>query len=803
MRISLKWLEDYVDIEMSPNELAHRLTMNGLEVEGMEAVGQLPDEIVVAKILTVSPHSEADYLSICQVDIGKEKLQVVCGAPNIKQGMLAPIALVGTKLPNGMVISENKIKGENSKGMLLAEDEMGLTDDHEGLMALPSGLTPGTSVSSSLDLSDWVFDIGLTPNRPDCASVVGVARELAAITGKKLMLPEIKIQESGQPIEALTSVTIDDPAACPRYAADIINDIVLGPSPFQMRYRLYLAGIRSINNVVDVTNYVMLETGQPLHAFDYDRLRENRIVVRRAQDGETFSTLDGETHTLSNETLMICDGERPVAVAGIMGGLNSEIFAGTRHILVESAFFDPVTIRRGSKKLGISTEASYRFERGADIEGVTMALNRAISLISRLGGGKIAKGSIDNYPKPYTPPVIDLRVDKTNRILGTSVSKDAICGYLKSLDMEVREINENELRVKPPSFRVDIAREVDLMEEVARMSGFDNIPVTYPSIRPSEKEETPEIAFFDQTRSIMVNCGFREVITYSFISPDSADMLGAEAKSPLRSFVELLNPLTADQSVMRTSLIPGLLNIAKTNIQNQKKDLRLFELGKIFLRKEKNQLPHEKFFLTAVMTGLSHQRTWYRDERYVDYYDVKGAAEALLEGIGIQGLVFQKKASALGYDHVISSDIFYSDYLIGHLGRVSEDVMKNYDLKEDAYLFELDLETVSEKLPSARKFQPFVKFPAVYRDISIIVPRRLESTRIMEIIEQGGMGLIESIQIFDLYEGEKMDSSQKALAFKICYRSKHGTLDGVEINRVHESIIKKIRKETGGNLREG
>jgi len=810
MKLSLNWLKDYVDIEMSSHELGHLLTMAGLEMEGIEAAGQSLDGIVVARILETEPHPKADRLFVCHVDTGKEKVQVVCGAPNLEKGELVPFASAGVKLPDGTVIKENQIRGEISKGMLLAEDEMGLTDDHTGIMILPPNLAPGTPLSSPgsllhpLSLSDWVLDIAITPNRPDCASVIGIAREIAAITGQGLKRPDIEIEKGAIAIEDLTSVTIMDASGCPRYAAGVIQDVDLGISPFWMRYRLQLSGIRSINNIVDVTNYVLLEMGQPLHAFDYGRLRENRIVVRRAEEWETFTTLDGESRTLNSEALMICDGERPVALAGIMGGLNSEIFAGTRHVLLESAFFDPVTIRRGSKHLGLSTEASYRFERGADIEGVTIALKRAISLISRLAGGRIASGFIDNYPKTYTPPNIDLRVDKTNQILGTTISRDVIRGYIKALEMEVQDVNENELRVKPPSFRVDVTREADLIEEVARLHGYENIPVTYPSIRPSQVGEAPELPLRDQIRSIMVGLGFTEIITYSFVSPDSPDLLGAEEQSPLRSFVKLLNPLTVDQSVMRTSLIPGILGTVTNNILHDEKELKLFEWGKVFIRSGVDKQPSEKIFLAAMMTGPYHQGTWYGNERHVDFYDIKGTIEALLKGLSLQGIVFQKESGFSGYDSELSSGIYCSGSLIGQVGRISPGVMEACELKnEDAYIFEVDIGALLEKYSGTRKFRPFAKFPAVYRDISLIVNREIESARVVEIIKKESGELLESVQIFDLYQGKGLDPSEKALAFRICYRSKQETLDGGKVNQLHESIIDRIRQETGGRLREG
>ncbi len=809
MKVCVNWLREYVDIDMPTEELAHLLTMTGLEVEGIEAVGQSLDDIVVARIVRIDPHPRADRLSLCEVDTGQDRFQVVCGAPNLEEELLVPLALPGVSLPGGTTIKETQIRGERSKGMLLAEDEMGLTDDHTGIMILPPDLRLGSSLPSVLPLADWVLDVSITPNRPDCASVIGIAREIAAAAGQRLKCLEIETGQGGSPIEDLTSVSIVDPAGCPRYAAAIIQDVTLIPSPFWMRYRLYLSGIRSINNIVDVTNYVMLEMGQPMHAFDYNRLRENRIVVRRAQEGEAFTTLDGVTRELNSEILMICDGERPVAVAGIMGGLNSEIFTGTQHILLESAFFDPLTIRRGSKYLGLSTEASYRFERGADIEGVTKALKRAISLISGLAGGKIATGLVDNYPNAYRPVNIDIQVDKTNRILGTALSCDAMAGYLRALEMEVDVINESEMRVTPPSFRVDVTRDVDLIEEVARLDGFENIPVTYPRVSPSVVEESPELVLRDRIKAIMAGIGFTEIITYSFVPPDLPDLVGVNEESPLRSFVRLMNPLSTDQSVMRTSLMPGILATAKTNILSGGKGLKLFEWGKIFIRREDDQQPLEKTCLAGLMTGLYHEKTWYDVERRVDFYDIKGAVEALLESLGLRafdlkGFSFKKENGLSGYDPHSSTGIYSAGSLIGTLGKVSSRVVDAYGLRdEDVYLFEIDIESLLDTLPETRKYRPFVRFPGVYRDISLTVNRQIESAQVIEIIRQEGGDLVEYVHIFDLYEGKNIASSEKALAFRVCYRSKKGTLDGIRVNRLHDAVIGKICRKTGGKLREG
>jgi len=805
MKLSLNWLKDYVDIDMSPQELAHLLTMSGLEVEGIEALGQSLNGVVVAKILSVKRHPKTDRLFICQMDAGNGIVPVVCGAPNLKDGDLVPMALPGTTLPGGIVVNESKIRGERSMGMLLAEDEMGLTDDHSGIMILPDNLETGAELSSVFPLEDYALDIKLTPNRPDCASVIGIAREVAALTGLKVRLPKIEVEESGPYITKVTSVTVSDIKGCPRYAAGMIQGVELRPSPFRIRYRLHVSGIRPINNVVDISNYVLLEMGQPLHTFDYDRLSGHRIVVSRAKDGDVFTTLDGQVRKLNREHLMICDEEGPVALAGIMGGQNSEIHADSRNILIESAYFDPVTIRRGAKILGLSTEASYRFERGIDIGGVKNALNRALMLISDLAGGVVNKGIIDIYPEPYHSPVIDLRIQKTNDLLGTSLTKEEMTSYLEALEMEVSNLDNHRIRVQPPSFRVDISREVDLMEEVARLGGYDKIKITYPSIKASEEPDLPSLTLYDKVSEIMVGLGFNEIITYSFISPDSADRLGAKMDSHLRSFVKIQNPLTIDQSVMRTSLLPGLLSVMKDNIAYGEKDLKLFEWGKIFIENGSDGLPYEKLSLAGIVTGLYRPKEWYDEERGVDFYDIKGAVELLLRALGLKDVAFMKEKPVNVYDPEFSCRISVSGSYVGSLGRIDPVVIERYDIKtEAAYLFEIDIEALLETIGNLSiKFEPFTNYPAVIRDLSIIADQKTESALIYDIIKREGKGLVESVKLFDLYEGEKMRPSKKTLSFRICYRSGEGTLDGDIVNRLHETIINRIREETGGTLSGG
>jgi phenylalanyl-tRNA synthetase beta chain len=804
MRVSLNWLKEYVNIEMSPQELAEKMTMSGLEVESLEPVGQSIDSVVAARILAVRPHPKADRLSICDVDAGGNTLPVVCGAPNVEEGAVAPIALPGTRLPGGITVESAKIRGETSIGMLLAEDEMGLTDDHSGIMILDPRMKPGESVSKALSLADWAFEVSITPNRPDCTSVIGIAREIAALTRGKLKRPEITTREQDRSIFDLAGVTLEDPEGCPRYAAGMITGVEIKRSPFWMRYRLHICGMRGINNIVDVTNYVLLELGQPLHAFDYDRLEEHRIVVRRARDGEQFTTLDGKTHALSRDHLMICDGKRCVAVAGIMGGLNSEIFEGSRNVLIESAYFDPVTIRRGSKRLGISTEASYRFERGIDIEGVPTALQRALMLMQDLSGGRVVKGMIDQYPQPFRRREIGLRIDKANQFIGTALPAEAMADTLRSLEMEVRPAGPGVLQVKPPSFRVDITREVDLYEEVARMEGYDRVPVTFPLVRTLGEKDAPVVRLSDRVREIMTGAGFTEIISYSFISPDSAEVLGAGGGSSLRSFVRLLNPLSQDQSVLRTSLLPGLLAAVKVNFFQGQRDLRLFEWGKVFLGGDPDQLPYERPFLAGAITGLAHPKEWFGDEREADFFDIKGAVEVLLEGLKVPPVRFEKNTGPVpGYDRDACASVVVAGEVTGVLGSADPEVMARMELEgQKGFLFELDMETLQKHIPPAVRFESLHRFPAVFRDLSIVVKQETESARVSDIIFREGEGLVESVSLYDLFKGGRLGPDEKALAFRISYRSKEGTLDGKEVNLLHEKIVEAIGRETGGRLRE-
>jgi phenylalanyl-tRNA synthetase beta chain len=617
MRVSLSWLQDYVTIDVEMAKLAEALTMAGLEVDALVDRYACLDRIVVGRIIEMAPHPDADTLSVCKVDVGRGMKTIVCAATNIQEGNLVPVALAGAELPAGDRIAVERVRGQASEGMLCSEAELAVGTDRSGILLLPERATPGMGIAAALGLSDTIIEFDLTPNRSDCLSVIGIAREVAAILKKPLRSPEVMLPAGETPMEELTSVTIEAPEHCPRYTARVVLDVKIGPSPFWLQDRLHSVGLRSINNVVDVTNFVLMEMGQPLHAFDFDRLAEHRIVVRTAQGGQNFVTLDGVQRALGPDMLMICDGEGPVALAGIMGGLESEIEDDTRAVLIESAYFDPISIRRTAKRLGLNTESSFRFERGVDPEGVRTALDRAAQLMVQTAGGRLAAGVIDNYPRPIPQRTIELSTKRTNRLLGMVMSQDEISSYLTSVQLDIAPLDEDRLRVMAPTFRVDLKRPEDLMEEVARLKGYDQIPTTQPLSHVVANPQDKKLQVRNQLRQVFAGCGFSEVVTYSFIAQEACDSLQLAHGDPRRHMVSILNPLTEDQGVMRTSLLPGLLATMYRNSTQQNKDLRIFEIGKIFLSPstaQGDELPEEVQMMSGLWTGARHDRTWHVKE---------------------------------------------------------------------------------------------------------------------------------------------------------------------------------------------
>ena len=804
MKASISWLKDYTPINMDVYPLAKALTMAGLEVETVtDRFGYL-ERVVVGRIIEIEPHPNADKLKLCKVDVGTQTLAVVCGAPNVSNDILAPIALPGTVFPNGFTLEKSIIRNVESEGMICSEAELGLGKDKSGIMILNPSLHIGDKLSKALKLSDAVIEVDLTPNRPDCLSIIGVAREICGIQKTKIQYPDMSLSDSGDDISGFTSVTINAPDHCPRYAARLLTDITIGPSPLWLADRLKSVGMKSINNIVDITNFVLMETGQPLHAFDYDSLAENRIVVRRANEGEVFTTLDMNERKLTSDMLMICDGEKPVAVGGVMGGLNSEIEETTTKVLIESAYFDPVSIRRTSKKLGLSTEASHRFERGVDPEGIVSALNRAARLMAEIGGGKLIDGIIDEYPKKIPAKTITLKIKETNRLLGTDLDRDGIKDLLESIEFSVKKINPDTLKVAPPSFRVDIERPEDLMEEVARLSGYDNIPTTFPAMPAKARKPLKRLDARSRIMHLMTGFGFSETINYSFINRLSCDHLNLPSNDYRRNTVNILNPLSEEQAVMRTSLVPGLLETVCRNISKQQKNLKLFEIGKIYIKKGRDNLPEETEILAGLWTGVRRDASWYAKETPCDFFDIKGVVEGLLKGLNIDSIRFSGLADDLcvytkpGY----TARIFSDKKLLGLVGDLHPLVLRNFDLVQSVYIFELNIDSLIKIMPETRQSKPIPRFPAVPRDITIIVNKNTESGAILECIENIQEQLIENIHLFDVFTGDPIPSGKKSVSIRVTYRSSKKTLEDEDVGNIHKTIANRLIKEFDAGLPE-
>jgi len=794
MKVSLNWLKDYVEIRMEIKELINLLTMAGLEVGQAISTGEGFDKIVVAEISSIRKHPNADRLSLVEVKSGKEKFSIVCGATNIREGQKVPFALIGARLPDGVEIKRSKIRGEASEGMLCSEIELGLGQDATGIMILPAELSSGVNFGEALGLKDTILDISITPNRPDCLCIIGVAREIAALTHQRVKYPTLLPSDKREEIHQKTSVTLLDPDLCPRYVARMIEGVKIGPSPNWMKNRLEKVGVRSINNVVDVTNFVMMEYGQPLHAFDFELLEEGRIVVRRAQKGEGFVTLDGVKRILDGEMLMICDGVKPVAIAGVMGGLNSEIKEDTKIVLLESAYFNPMGNRRTSKELGLETEAAYRFGRGIDYGGCVAAANRAAQLIQESAGGRVIEGVVDAYPSPIRPRPIRLRVRKIHQILGTEISTKQARIYLEDLELNVRDEDKDILIVTPPSFRGDLEREIDLIEEIVRMDGYEKIPLTLPKGPPSPEERSREFFLERKAIEILLQHGYYEVVTYSFTSPISWDFIGLYPEDPRRKCLQILNPLTEDYSVLRTSLIPGLMETARYNVTRKNSNLKIFELKKVFFAQEGEKLPKEVKYLVGLAMGIDQDPHWAFSPRPIDFYDVKGCVEDLLETLQIEEIKFIR-AEDIPYLHPgKASKVLCGKEVLGVLGEVHPQVLDYYEIHGKAYLFEIDFEQMVKWAGEGKRFRPLPKFPAVYRDLSLVVDDELEVEKVAEAIWNFHQPSIDEVKLFDVYRGAPISEGKKGVSYRIRYQANDRTLTDEEVNRYHEKIIFKLKE---------
>ncbi|MDH7500382.1 MAG: phenylalanine--tRNA ligase subunit beta [candidate division NC10 bacterium] len=800
MKVSVRWLFDFVKFDLSPEELANKLTMAGLEVEGCARVGQEFSGIVAGKVVSLSPHPRADQLVLCQVDVGSEVVPIVCGASNIRSGHHVPVALPGSVLPDGTRIERSEIRGEASVGMMCSELELGLGEDASGIMILPQNGLPGEPISSLLGLEDHILDVSVTPNRGDCLSILGVAREISAILGCPLLPQEPRVREGSLPIADLTSVQIVDEDLCGRYAARIIEGIQIAPSPLWMRWRLKTAGIRPISNVVDVTNYVMLERGQPLHAFDFDRLHGKRIIVRRARDAEALVTLDGVSRVLSSQMLVIADAQEAVAIAGVMGGSTSEVGTETRNVLLESAWFDPVSIRRTSKALGLQSEASYRFERRVDPEGAVLAADRAAQLILEIAGGEAAAGVFDAYPRRYAAPVIALRPYRANRILGTNLRKAQMVSIMGRLGFSTLSREGRQLKVAVPSFRGDISREIDLVEEIARIHGFERIPSHFPrgEIRPWE--ESPSLWVEGTIRRLLSASGFFEVINFSFTRPEVFDKLRLLADDPLRRAVRLRNPLSEEACLLRSHLLPSLLENLRRNESRNLRTIKIFEIAKTFHPLDTGALPKERREVAAVAVGPRFDPHWDGQAGEVDFFFLKGMVDFLGRMLGLPMEWGSIQSPFLHPGRAAS--IVASGRELGWIGQIHPEVAESFDLAASPFGFGwVDLDLVSSLSHPQRGYSSLPRFPAVVRDVALLVPADLPYSRPNEVIRRAGGDLVDEVRLFDVYQGESIPAGYKSLGFSIHYRAKDRTLTDEEVNRIHGALLQILQKDLGAEIR--
>lgn len=802
MIFSLGWLTDYVEVDVSPEELGEMLTMAGIELEALEDRGKELQGVFVARITGMEKHPDADRLSLCEVSDGETSYRVVCGAGNMKEGDKVALAKAGTTLPptsrfpEGIAIRESRIRGEVSQGMLCSEEEMGLSGRSDGIMILSPKAELGRSMADELGYDGVIFELWVAPNRPDCMSVFGIAREVSAILGRELKKPEFSLKEEGESVSGRARVEILDPEACPRYCCRLVEGVRVGPSPEWLRKRLESSGIRPVNNVVDVTNFVMLELGQPLHAFDCDKLGEGGISVRKASDGETLTTLDGTERTLLAEDLLICSSGAPVALAGVMGGRETEIEDATTNVLLEAACFSPEGIRKTSRRIGLKSESSARFEKGVDPAGVPFALDRAAELVNRLAGGTVAEGAVDAYPSPSGPREVSLSVEKVRGLLGVSIDSGEVAEILQSLQFEIMDFSEDALTLGIPTFRVDVEREIDVVEEVARLLGYDNIPSVAPEVPMAAKKINVITVMEKRLRDIFVSYGFLEAVNYSFESPDLLRPFG------LGESMSVLNPISRDLSEMRTSLLPGLVKNVKLNLSRQNQDVRLFESGKVFYPKRKEQLPDEAKKFAAVATGKRAPEVWSGEE--FDFFDIKSVLERSAEVLSVDAkLEFGEVSSDDGFLRPgRASAITLRGEVLGFVGELHPYLMERLEMDGSVYALELDLSLLSVAYTSSeKKFSPLPKFPSLRRDMALVVDDAVAVREILSVVKGENSSIIENAWVFDIYRGDPLGRGKKSVALSLLLRDAEKTLTDEDANAVWQNVLEKLKKTLGAELR--
>ncbi len=797
MNTSLSWIKAYVpDLDVTAQEYTDAMTLAGTKVEGYEALDADLDKIVIGQIDKIEKHPDADKLIICQVNVGEETVQIVTGANNVKEGDKVPVVLdggrvagghePGSRVAGGVKIKKGKLRGIESRGMMCSIEELGSNRDmypeapEEGIYIFPEDAKVGADAVEALGLNDVVFEYEITSNRVDCFSVVGIAREAAATFGKEFHPPVVTETGNSEDVNDYIKVTVEDQELCPRYCARVVKNIKIGPSPKWMQRRLASVGIRPINNLVDITNYVMEEYGQPMHAYDLDTIANHEIIVRTAREGEKFTTLDGQERQMDETVLMICDGERSVGIAGIMGGENSMITDDVKTMLFEAACFDGTNIRKSSKKVGLRTDASGKFEKGLDPNNAQAAIDRACQLVEEMGAGEVVGGMVDVYGKRKEPVRVPFDQDEINRLLGTEISKEDMIGYFRKIGLEYDDA-ANE--VIAPTFRHDLFRMADLAEEVARFYGYDNIPTTLPRGEATTGKLSFKLRVEEIARDIAEFCGFSQGMTYSFESPKVFDKLRIPEDSPLRRAVEIMNPLGEDYSIMRTTSLNGMLTSLATNYNRRNKKVRLYELGNIYLPKTLplTELPEERMQFTLGMYGEGN------------FFNMKGVVEEFFEKVGMQGKETYDPNSGKPYLHPgRQANIIYDGTVVGYLGEVHPDIADAYEIGTKAYIAVLDMPEIVERASFDRKYTGIARFPAVTRDISMVMPKEVLAGQVEEVIEKKGGAYLESYALFDLYEGAQIKEGCKSMAYSIVFRAKDKTLEDAEVSEAMGRILKAL-----------
>jgi phenylalanyl-tRNA synthetase beta chain len=805
MKVSFNWLKDYVSFEQSPEEIAELLTLAGLEVEDIQQIGSDLDGVIVGEVLECTQHPNADRLTICKVTTGDEPVQIICGAPNVRAGQKVPVATVGSTLPillddgTHLTIKKSKIRGEVSMGMICAEDELGLGDDHSGIMVLDSALKVGTPISQVLQLNlDYVFEIGLTPNRPDASCHLGVARDLSAVLNKPLKKPfkEFSDQHSVAETSDFIDIRITDTDKCYRYVGILIKDVTIADSPDWLKNRLKAIGLRPINNVVDATNFVLHELGQPLHAFDYELVAGKKIEVKSFTESVSFTTLDEVKREVPSGALFICDGKKPVALAGIMGGLNSEINPSTKDVLIESAYFEPVGIRKTSKFLALQSDSSYRFERGVDPAITRIAAYRCAQIISEIAGGKIVEPHLDVHPVKTQPKTITLRLQRLNKILGTSLSLIQALSTLRSLEFDVRKKSENEMICVVPTFRPDVNEEIDLIEEVARIYDYNKIPsldtiqIPRPEILPARE------IFLKRIREIVKSLDYREIYANSLLPETQAAEFADQS-----NFVRTLNPITKDTAVLRPSLIPGLLRAAAFNFNRGAKNVRFFEIGNIFRYQAPGTYHKDILEETWIMLGTggyAKDEFWSHAQEQYTFFDIKGSAEILLKSLRVDHLISTVKVSdtELAY--------YMSDKLVGRVLEIPARQKKNYDIELPIFTATFSLNLLLElcKTLPIQIYKPVPKFPGIDFDLALLVDSTVDAGDMESVIRTIAGPRLKSISVFDVFEGQSLGTGKKSLGFRMRFIDESKTLTIKDVDGIISKVLKNLDRSFNAKLRK-